>query len=72
MVESCLAQGYDHLVRDGIMKNIDKLNVYGYKFEGHLGIVNSIQGYYKHSMQLLESSDMAGAVLPEEPDLYEG
>ncbi|KQX68674.1 MULTISPECIES: glucose-1-phosphate adenylyltransferase subunit GlgD [unclassified Paenibacillus] len=53
MVESCLAQGYDHLVRDGIMKNIDKLSVYGYKFEGHVGIVNSIQGYYKHSMQLL-------------------
>jgi glucose-1-phosphate adenylyltransferase len=53
MVESCLAQGYDHFVRDGIMKNIDKLSVYGYKFEGHLGIVNSVQGYYKHSMQLL-------------------
>jgi glucose-1-phosphate adenylyltransferase len=53
MVESCLAQGYDHFVRDGIMKNIDKLSVYGYKFEGHLGIVNSIQGYYKHSMELL-------------------
>jgi glucose-1-phosphate adenylyltransferase len=53
MVESCLAQGFDHFVRDGIMKNIDKLSVYGYKFEGHLGIVNSVQGYYKHSMQLL-------------------
>jgi glucose-1-phosphate adenylyltransferase len=56
MVESCLAQGYDYFVRDGIMKNIDKLNVYGYKFEGYLGIVNSIQGYYKHSMQLLNPS----------------
>jgi glucose-1-phosphate adenylyltransferase len=53
MVESCLAQGYDHFVRDGIMKNIDKLSVYGYKFEGHLGIVNSVHGYYKNSMQLL-------------------
>ncbi len=53
MVESCLAQGYDHFVRDGIMKNIDKLNVYGYKFEGHASIVNSIQSYYKHSMELL-------------------
>lgn len=53
MVESCLAQGYDHLVRDGIMKNIDKLSVYGYLHEGHTGIVNSIQSYYKHSMQLL-------------------
>ncbi|MDF2961856.1 MAG: glucose-phosphate adenylyltransferase [Paenibacillus sp.] len=53
MVESCLAQGYDHLVRDGIMKNIDKLGVYGYLHKGHTGIVNTIQSYYKHSMQLL-------------------
>jgi len=53
MVESCLAQGYDHLVRDGIMKNIDKLSVYGYMHQGHTGIVNTIQSYYKHSMQLL-------------------
>jgi glucose-1-phosphate adenylyltransferase len=53
MVESCLARGYDNLVRDGIMKNIDKLSVYGYKFGGYLGIVNSIPSYYKHSMQLL-------------------
>lgn len=53
MVESCLSQGYDHLVRDGIMKNIDKLGVYGYLHEGHTGIVNTIQSYYKHSMQLL-------------------
>jgi glucose-1-phosphate adenylyltransferase len=53
MVESCLAQGYDHLVRDGIMKNIDKLSVYGYPFAGHLGIVNTIPSYYRNSMQLL-------------------
>lgn len=53
MVESCLAQGYDHLVRDGIMKNIGKLRVYGYLHEGYTGIVNTIQSYYKHSMMLL-------------------
>ncbi|MUG72687.1 glucose-1-phosphate adenylyltransferase subunit GlgD [Paenibacillus validus] len=53
MVESCLAQGYDHLVRDGIMKNIDKLSVYAYHHQGYTGIVNTIQSYYKHSMQLL-------------------
>ncbi|MCZ8513013.1 glucose-1-phosphate adenylyltransferase subunit GlgD [Paenibacillus filicis] len=53
MVETCLAQGYDHLVRDGIMKNIDKLGVYGYEHKGHTGLVNTIQSYYKNSMQLL-------------------
>ncbi len=53
MIESCLAQGYDNLVRDGIMKNLDKLRIYGYRVAGHVGIVNTIQSYYAQSMQLL-------------------
>jgi len=56
IVETCLAQGDDHLVRDGIMKNISRLRLYGYKHEGYTGIVNTIQSYYRHSMALLEPS----------------
>ncbi|MCI3920378.1 glucose-1-phosphate adenylyltransferase subunit GlgD [Paenibacillus sp. TRM 82003] len=54
IVETCLAQGDDHLVRDGIMKNISRLRVYGYKHEGYTGIVNTIQSYYRHSMEMLK------------------
>ncbi len=54
IVETCLAQGDDHLVRDGIMKNIARLRLYGYKHEGYTGIVNTIQSYYRHSMALLD------------------
>ncbi|WP_309118567.1 glucose-1-phosphate adenylyltransferase subunit GlgD [Paenibacillus sp.] len=54
IVETCLSQGDDHLVRDGIMKNISRLNLYGYKHEGYTGIVNTIQSYYRHSMGLLK------------------
>lgn len=53
MVETCLAQGDDHLVRDGIMKNLHNLNVYGYKHAGYTGIINTIQSYYRHNMALL-------------------
>lgn len=53
LVDSSLAQGYDHLVRDAIMKNMRRLNVYGFAYKGHLAIINSIQSYYKHSMELL-------------------
>lgn len=53
IVETCLAQGGDYLVRDGIMKNISRLKLYGYKHDGYTGIVNTIRGYYRHSMQLL-------------------
>jgi glucose-1-phosphate adenylyltransferase len=53
MVETCLSQGDDHLVRDGIMKNIRHLKLYGFKHIGYTGIINTIQGYYRNSMQLL-------------------
>lgn len=53
MVETCLAQGDDHFVRDGIMKNLSALHMYGYKHTGYTGIINTIQSYYRHNMALL-------------------
>jgi glucose-1-phosphate adenylyltransferase len=53
LVETCLAQGDDHLVRDGIMKRIHQLSIYGYFHAGYSGIMNTIQSYYRNSMQLL-------------------
>ncbi|WP_040949345.1 glucose-1-phosphate adenylyltransferase subunit GlgD [Gorillibacterium massiliense] len=54
LVDSSLAQGFDHLVRDAIMKNMDRLSVYGYPYKGYLGIVNTIQSYFLHNMNLLD------------------
>ncbi|MFD2614207.1 glucose-1-phosphate adenylyltransferase subunit GlgD [Paenibacillus gansuensis] len=54
MIDTCLAQGYDYFVRDGIMKNLTKLKVYGHEYKGHMGIINTIQSYYTNSMKLLD------------------
>ncbi len=54
IVETCLSQGYYHLVRDGIMKNIEKLHISGYRFNGYSAIINSIPSYYRHSMSMLQ------------------
>jgi glucose-1-phosphate adenylyltransferase len=54
LVETSLAQGYDHFVRDAIMKNLSKLRVVGYHYDGYLGLINTIQSYYRHSMNLLK------------------
>lgn len=53
LVETSLAQGYDHFVRDAIMKNVDRLKIIGFPYQGHLGIINTIQSYYHQSMNLL-------------------
>lgn len=53
LVETSLAQGYDHLVRDAIMKNVDRLKINAFPYQGYLGVINTIQAYYHHSMNLL-------------------
>ena len=55
LVETSLAQGQDHLVRHAIFSRINELKVYGYMYEGYLGVVNTIPSYYQNSMQLLDS-----------------
>ncbi|MCL6457749.1 MAG: glucose-1-phosphate adenylyltransferase subunit GlgD [Gorillibacterium sp.] len=54
LVETSLAQGYDHFVRNAIMRNLSSLSVYGYAFKGYLGVINSIPSYFRHSMNLLD------------------
>ncbi|CAM3961595.1 glucose-1-phosphate adenylyltransferase subunit GlgD [Paenibacillus alkaliterrae] len=53
LVETSLAQGQDHLVRHAIFSRLDKLKIYGYMYEGYLGIVNTLTSYYRNSMNLL-------------------
>jgi glucose-1-phosphate adenylyltransferase len=53
LVETSMAQGYDHFVRNAVMKNIDHLNIRGFEYRGYLGIVNTIESYFHHSMNLL-------------------
>ncbi|MDF2669154.1 MAG: glgD [Paenibacillus sp.] len=53
LVQVSLAEGHDHFVRNAIMRNVNRLRIHGYKYEGYLGIVNTIMSYYQHSMNLL-------------------
>jgi len=53
LVETSLAQGYDHFFRDAIMKNMQQLKIGSYEYTGYLGIINTVQSYYHHSMNLL-------------------
>ncbi len=54
LVETSLAQGQDHLVRNAIFSRLDQLSIYGYLYEGYLGVVNTLTSYYKNSMNLLQ------------------
>ncbi len=53
LVDHCIAHGMDNFFRDAIAANTNKLKIYGYKYDGYLSVINSIESYYRHSMSLL-------------------
>lgn len=54
IVNTCVSRGDCNYFKQAVHNNLDKLKVYGYKFEGYLACVNSIRSYYKTNMQLLD------------------
>lgn len=69
LVAKSIAYGANNFFRDGIINNLSKLNVYGYAYEGFLAVINSIESYYKHSLNLL-NPEMYHALFPQERLIY--
>jgi len=53
IIDHCASRGREDFLRDGIIAQLDSLAVYGYPYRGYVGEINSLQNYYKHSMELL-------------------
>ena len=53
LIDGCAARGQCNLVMDGFIKNLDKYKIQGYEYKGYMAKIDSIQGYYRHNMDLL-------------------
>ncbi len=53
IIDECVSMGRWDFIKDGIIGNLDRLNIHGYPFSGALGIINSIKSYYKFNLKLL-------------------
>lgn len=53
LIHRCHFRGECDLVRDGFIKNLNRLRIYGFPHQGYLAPIDSIQSYHKHSMDLL-------------------
>ena len=54
LVNQATAGDYDVFEKEVIMKNIDKLNIYGYKIDTYCSVIDSMQTYYDTNMDLLD------------------
>lgn len=53
LVEECSARGRNDFIKDILIDKLDQLRIFGYEFKGYLATVNTINAYFKHSMDLL-------------------
>ena len=54
ITETCISKGQSDLTKNGIIKNINKFNIYAYHYPGYFGRVTSLSSYYKHNLDLLD------------------
>lgn len=57
IIHECASRGEYDLVKDGIIRNLDKYKVYAYEFKGEIFKIDSIKSYYDNSMKLLDNKN---------------
>lgn len=57
LVEECSARGQYDFNKDVLIKNKDKLRIFGYPYLGYLARLDSIQSYFKHKSELLNQDN---------------
>ena len=54
LIQNAVQRGLTSFGRDILAKSVDSMRIFGYKFNGYYAGINSIQMYYKHSMEQLQ------------------
>ncbi len=52
-VNYCIAHGKSYFFRDVIQSNPNRLKIAGYEYKGYNAVINSVESYYRNSMDLL-------------------
>jgi len=53
LIKNCISQGDDDFARHCIIKNCERLKIYGYCHQGYVAPIVSLQSYFRHTMSLL-------------------
>ena len=58
MVDVAFVRGFKYFERDILLNALDKLNVQGYKFDGYVARITSLQSYFNENMKLLDDANL--------------
>ncbi len=54
LVDECEARGRFDFIKDALRRNLNKLKIYGYPYDGYLANMDNIQSYFKHNLELVK------------------
>ncbi len=54
LVEDAAAHAQFDFMRDVLVKNVNRLKMYGWRYDGYVARLNSISAYYRHNMDVLK------------------
>lgn len=66
-MEYCIAHGDSYFFRDAILKNPNGLKIAAYEYKGYHSVINSIESYYKNSLELLDPEKYKQLFSPDMP-----
>lgn len=69
LVDDASSHAEFDFMRDVLVKNVGNLRMYGWRFDGYVARLNSIEDYYKHNMALLEK-DISKQLFTSEHPIY--
>lgn len=58
IVDVAFARGLRYFERDVLLNALDKLNVQGYKFDGYVARISSLQSFFEENMKLLDDANL--------------
>jgi glucose-1-phosphate adenylyltransferase len=57
LIEECEARGLFDFNKDVLVRNLNKLKILGFAYDGYLANIDSIQSYFKHNLELFNSEN---------------
>lgn len=67
LIEEAASHGYTDFIRDVLLKKVNSLKLYGWRYEGYIGCLSSIATYYTHNMNVLKKEVREDLFNPEHP-----
>ena len=67
LVEEAFARGEYDFMRDVMLKKCDTLKMFGYRYDGYVARLDSVNEFYRHNMELLDPVVRADLFNPHNP-----